>query len=167
MGSKIIFRPVMASNEARKKLTKSERKKLLSERGRIGAETRGLGVGSRQDLVLPAQWETENHVYPSHVARKVISPGKTRYHNAEKVRETLKKRKMDLCVSGASQSSEEQSDSDSDSYKDDVTESVESVVDSVVERQLFVCESSGITALIDDINRCSRCSTIDCNGKCN
>lgn len=155
----------MASNEAKRKLTKSEKTQLLSERGRSGAEARGCGVGSRQDFVLPAQWETEDHVYPSHVAKKiVISPGKTRYHSMKKVNETLKKRKMDLCISDASASSEEESISDVCSSEDEMSESVE-IVEPVVQRQLCVGESSQITAFVDDVNRCSKCSTVDCNGK--
>lgn len=110
--------------------------------------------------------ETGDHVYPSHVARKVISPGKTRYHHTKKVKEALKKRKMDLCLSDTSQSSREESDPDLDSCEDEVTESVEAV-ELVVARQWFVCESTKISAFVDDVNRCSRCSAVDCSGKLN
>ena len=43
----------MASRE-KKKLSKSERKKLYQDKGKKGAEARGLGAGSRIDFSLPA-----------------------------------------------------------------------------------------------------------------
>ena len=45
------------TKEIAKKLTKTQKRKLLSERGRKGAEKRGVGVGSRVNFHLPAKWK--------------------------------------------------------------------------------------------------------------
>ena len=49
----------MASLPKRKRLTKSQRKKLNSEKGKKSVDSRGKGLGSRKDFSLPFQWETE------------------------------------------------------------------------------------------------------------
>jgi len=71
---------------------------LYQDKGKKGAEARGLGAGSRIDFSLPAQWTTEVTSYDHHNAVKYISPGKTTYHTTKTVKETLAKRKMDFCL---------------------------------------------------------------------
>ena len=85
----------MVSNSA-KKLSKSQRKKMLSERSKSGVEKRGVGVSSRQEIMLPAQWQMDTHMYVSHEVSKVVSPGRMRYHKITQVKETLKERNMTL-----------------------------------------------------------------------
>ena len=51
----------MASQDKKKKLSKSEKKKLYQDRGKKGAEARGLG----------AQWTTEVTSYDHHEEGKV------------------------------------------------------------------------------------------------
>lgn len=160
----------MASKEGKKKLSKSEKKKMFQERGKQGAQARGVGVGSRREFSLPAQWTTELKSYEHHDALKFVSPGKTIYHSATKVKETLVKRKMDFCLNNSSESSgNEVEDGDPEfgpgpSRKRTKSESDKKPAAVTVERQLVVCESSQIVALIDDVNRTSRCSTLECNG---
>ena len=77
----------MASQDKKKKLSKSEKKKLYQDGGKKGAEARGLGTGSRIDFSLPAQWTTEVTSYDHHDVVKYISPGKTMYHTSTKVRD--------------------------------------------------------------------------------
>lgn len=161
----------MASQEKRKKLSKSEKKKLYQDRGKKGAEARGLGAGSRQDFSLPAQWTTEVTSYDHHDAMKYISPGKTMYHTTTKVKETLAKRKMDFCLDKSSESSGNEADDKDPDFKPDPSSKRLKMVREEplqnplkVERQLCVCESSQIIRLIEDINKTSRCSTPDCNG---
>lgn len=161
----------MASKPERKKVSKSEKKKLLQERGRKGASARGAGVGSRTNLTLPAAWTTETQSYSHHDALKFVSPGKTRYHSAAKAKAVLVKRKMNFCLNESSESSgNEVDDKDADfepgpSGKIAKCEHAVSAVDEVeVEHQFVVCESTQITSFVDDINRTSRCSTSECNG---
>lgn len=155
----------MASNEA-KKVSKSQKKKMLSERGKLGVEKREVGVGSRQEIMLPAQWQVETHAYASHEALKVVSPGMTRYHKIAKVKETLKQRNMTLCASKSSESSEDASGSEYEPspVKRAKTEELKQPAEPMVERQFFVGESTQITAFVDGVNRTSCCSTAGCNG---
>ena len=78
--------------------------------GKKSAESRGLGFGSRQDFVLPAEWNTEEHETATKPRTVVFSPGKSKYHSIEKVRETLQERKMDLCFMNSSESSQSEGD---------------------------------------------------------
>ena len=161
----------MASQDKKKKLSKSEKKKLYQDRGKKGAEARGLGTGSRIDFSLSAQWTTEVTSYDHHDAVKYISPGKTMYHTSTKVKETLAKRKMDFCLDKSSESSGNETDNKDADFEPDPSPKRRKMVREEplqnplkVERQLCVCESSQIIRLIEDINKTSRCSTPDCNG---
>lgn len=161
----------MVSQENKKKLSKSERKKLYQDKGKKGSEARGLGAGSRIDFSLPAQWTTEVTSYDHHVAVKYISPGKTMYHTTTKVKETLAKRKMDFCLDKSSESSGNEVDGkDPDFEPDPSPKWLKMVCEGPlqnplkVERQLCVCESWQIIRLIEDVNKTSRYSTLDCNG---
>ena len=160
----------MASQEKKKKLTKSDKKKLYQDKGKKGAETRGLGAGSRRKFSLPAQ-STEVTSYDHHDAVKYVSPGKTVYHTTTKVKDTLAKRKMDFCLDKSSESSGNESDAKDPNFQPDPSpKRLKTVCEEPlqnplkVERQLCVCESSQIIRLIEDVNKTSRCSTPKCNG---
>jgi len=161
----------MASRDKKKKLSKSERKKSYQDKGKKGAEARGLGAGSRIDFSLPAQWTTEIASYDHHDAVKYISPGKTKYHSTKTVKETLAKRKMDFCLDYSSESSGNEVDHKDADFEPDQSPKRQKMVHEEplqnplkVERQLCVCESSQIICLIEDVNKTSCCSTPDCNG---
>lgn len=147
----------------RKSLTKAERKQLQSARGKAGAEARGIGGGSRRDFVLPAQWSSEVHDYGSFEKEKFRSPGKTLYHNTDKVKDTLRNRGNELCIE---ESSEESSPAEFSEYEPSPVKKGQRTSTAVMfERQLFVCESTQLASFLESINKTSRCSTDDCNGK--
>lgn len=107
------------SQDKKKKLSKSEKKKLYQDRGKKGAEGGGIGTGSRIDFSLPAQWTTEITSYDHHDAVKYISPGKTMYHTSTKVKETLAKRKMDFCLDKSSESLGNETDNKDPDFEPD------------------------------------------------
>lgn len=157
----------MASTSGGKRLSKKEKRKLQSERGKKSTEVRGLGFGARQDFVLPAQWNTEEHETASKKRTVLVSPGKTKYHHLTKVRETLRERSMDLCFLNSSESSQSEGDhSDFEPY-DKKSKGKGCGKTENVERRLFVCESTQVTKFVEDINKTSRCSTLHCKGKGN
>lgn len=134
-------------SQDKKKLSKSEKKKLYQDRGKKGAKARGLGTGSRIDFPLPAQWTTEVTSYDHHDALKYISPGKTLYH----------KRKMDFCLDKSSESSGNETDNKDADFEPDPSPKRRKMVREEplqnplkVERQLCVCESSQIIRLIEE-----------------
>jgi len=152
--------------ERKRKLTKAQRKSLQREKARIATEKRGIGVGSRQDVVLPARWHTEVREFPSNKALVFVSPGKSRY-SKKRFTEILAKENMDLCF--IEQKSPELGSAFSDSSEDFVmkldTDSETELCEMEMERRFFVCESTQITKLIDQVNSTSKCSTPDCNGE--
>ena len=151
---------VTSESTKSKKLTKAQKRKLLSERGKKGAEKRGIGVGSRTEFELPAKWKKTNCSYGNREFLKIESPGKTVYHSVNKVKETLKKRKMEFCLTP--ESSTESSVEEISEFEDQS----ESVQQKNVERQLFVCETTAVTDFVEQVNRTSHCSTPSCNGEC-
>jgi len=152
--------------ERKRKFTKAQRKSLQREKARKATEKRGIGIGSRQDVVLPARWHTEVREFASNKALVFVSPGKSRY-SKKRFTEILAKENMDLCF--MEQKSSESGSVFSDSSEDFVTK-LEVATDSEtelceMERSFFVCESTQITKLIDQVNSTSKCSTPDCNGE--
>lgn len=144
---------------------------MYQDKGKKGAEARGLGAGSRIDFSLPAQWTTEVTSYDHHDAVKYISPGKSKYHTTTKVKDTLGKRKMDFSLDKSSESSgNELDDKDPEFEPDPSPKQMKTVGEETlrepleVKRQLCVCESSQIIRLIEDVNKTSCCSTPKCNG---
>ena len=156
----------MASTSgSKKRLTKTEKKKIQSERGKKSADSRGLGFGSRQRFVLPAQWSTEECETASKKRTVVVSPEKTKYHNFKKLKQTLEERNMDLCFDSSGTSQSEGEHSDFEPFNETKGKKCRETKD--VERRLFVCESSQVTKFVEDINKTSHCSTLNCNGKLN
>ena len=143
------------------------------ERGKKGAEKRGKGVGSRQTFTLPAKWEEEEYERGNKTRLQFSSPGKTKYKTQKAVKETLVMRGMEKCLhdhlSSASSSEESQTEDPEFMPSSEGEETKESQMKlrkgEEMERRLFVCESSQIMALVQQINDTSKCSTSDCNGK--
>ena len=163
------FKHKMASRSGGKRLSKQEMKKLQAERGKKGAVARGLGFGSRQEFVLPAQWTTEEHETSSKRRKIILSPGKNKYHNFQHVKDTIKERGLDLCFLNSSESS--QSEGEASGCEENSTKlklATEKMKKEAlpVERRLFVCESTQLTKFVDGINETSKCATSECNGEC-
>jgi hypothetical protein len=84
------------------------------------------------------------------------------------VKKTLQARNMDECIFNHDHTSSSGPEGSTDEYMSTSEEDVDSsgAVNSVLmERRLFVCESSQLMDLVNQINETSRCATIDCNGK--
>ena len=167
----------------KRKLSKIEKKKMMAEKGKKSAESRGKGISSRQEFVLPAKWESEVKQGKTRQIVEYYSPGKTKYRTQSEVKNVLHQRGMALCFNESESPSEELSSSESDVYDPDKDLEHEGALPSTskaackstdrekclaqqadVEQRLFVCESSQVCKFVDDINRTSRCSTEECNG---
>ena len=163
----------MALPKKKRKMSKAERKKQAVERGKKGAEKRGKGVGSGQAFMLPAKWQEEEYECGSKTRLQFSSPGKTKYKTQKAVKETLVMRGMEKCLRDnlASASSSEESQTEDPEFmpSSEGEETKESQMKlrkgEEMERRLFVCESSQLMDLVQQINDTSKCSTSDCNGK--
>ena len=159
----------MASESKRKRLSKADLKRLQAEKSKKAVEKRGRGLGSRQDFVLPAKWETEVREFATNTSLTYISPGKTCYGKQQEVKKVLGERGMELCFVRDESDGTDEGASSSEEYCSDFAKAGTSTstakTTSEVERRLFVCESTQITKLIEDINRTSKCSTPDCSGE--
>lgn len=146
----------------------------MSEKGKKSASARGKGTCSRQEFILPAQWETETRQGETRAIVDYYSPGKTKYRNAPEVKKVLRERGMHLCFDNDEDRPEQVSSSESDGYhpRDDSDHEENTSLPSTkviknpheVEQRLCVCESSQICKFVEDINKSSRCSTEECNG---
>lgn len=156
----------MALTSRRKRLSKREKKKMLSEKGKKGAQARGLGFFSRQNFELPALWTTEECETASKKRKVIVSPGKTRYPNPQKAKGILKKSNLTMCFQRSSEPSQREGEqSDLESHAKDMKSSSKHVA-LKVEPRLFVSETSQLMKLVDDINNTSKCATENCNGEC-
>lgn len=153
----------------RRKLTKRELFEQRKKKGRRGSIARGEGVGSRQQFVLPVNWETEVvQDVSGHKKFHYRSPGKTVYRTQGSVQGELLNRGFEDCLlNPPSSSSDVDTDkSDPDFKPDDEPKLQDSCVVSVdVEPRLFVCESSQIVDFVEQINKTSKCATSNCEGK--
>ena len=155
----------MASRPKKKKLSSSEKRKMQQEKGKSGAQKRGLGVSGILDFELPANWRTEEVSSTSKKSLHFISPGKNRYRSQASAKAAIKERGMNLCWNEASDDPEDSQDSQSD-FEGSPKKIVSKVKSGQqIEHRMFVCQSSQFEKLIDDINKTSKCSTQDCNGK--
>ena len=158
----------------KKKLSKREKKKMLSEMGKMSAERRGVGIGSRRNFVLAANWREASYKANDRkrgVRKRIafLSPGKTRYWTQETVKKELVSRSLPDCLDEKPLSSVEASDSNSDTSEycpsKDMSQDFAPLENyAEVERRLFVCESSQIMDLVEQVNATSKCSTSDCKG---
>ena len=169
----------MAPKKKKKRLSKREKAKLLTERGKKAAEARGTGVGSRRKFVLAANWREEEYETGDRErgVRKCVSfvsPGKTKYWNQKEVEKQMVSRNLTDCFYEKPASSEEGNTGGDDSEylpssekeKDEKHKFVAyQSVGLEVERRLFVCESTQIMDMVEQINVTSKCSTLECHGE--
>ncbi|XP_028513659.1 uncharacterized protein LOC110234965 isoform X2 [Exaiptasia diaphana] len=154
----------------KKKKTKQELKLLAIARGKKAAQKRGKGVGSRLEMTLPSKWRHSTYKRGSEVRMKFTSPGKTVYKQHSEVKKTLKERDMSDCINEeifASSSSSSEPDTDEFRGSSEESDHEQQGDDNLcvkMERRLFVCETTQLMDLVDQINQTSRCCTIDCNG---
>ena len=95
-----------------------------------------------------------------------MSPGKTKYNTRRKVSKTLAARNLD-CFHNKSTTEEEEDTEGSDFNPSDDEKKPEPSCKRIgvaVERRFFVCESTQLMDMVEQINSMSRCSTPDCNG---
>ena len=165
----------MASHPKKRKLSKREKKAIMSEKGKKSAESRGKGVHSREEFALPAKWKRDIRQGETREIVDYYSPGKTKYCTQAKVKKVLRQRGMKLCFDESDSPSEDNNSNDSDDYDPneeiDCEPSTSQTTETKkckqleVEQRLFVCESTQLCKFVDDINKTSRCSTTECNGK--
>ena len=133
-------------------IKQAETRRLYSDKGKAGADLRGVGSGSRRDFSLPSLWRTDISHYDSGHKEKIISPGKTVYHHNSKVKGTIRSRGNELCLHD---SSEESSTAELSEFEASPTKKAKSNHASrtksspAIEHQLFVCESTQISNLFE------------------
>lgn len=147
----------------------------MSEKGKKSAESRGKGVLSREEFELPAKWERDIRQGETREIVDYYSPGKTKYSTQTEVKKVLRQRGMKLCFDESNSPSEDDHSNESDTYDPNEEMDCEPSTSQTtvtkkckqleVEQRLFVCESTQVCKFVDDINKTSRCSTAECNGK--
>ena len=100
----------------KQKLSKREKKRMMSEKGKKSAPARGKGICSREEFTLPTQWECETREGETRLIVDCYSPGKTKYHSASEVEKVLRERGMHLCFNDDENQPEQVSSSESDGY---------------------------------------------------
>ena len=160
----------MVPPRKKRKVSSAAKKKLASERGEKSASKQGKGVGSRKSFTLPAKWREELYKRGKKTRLQFSSPGKTKYKTQKAVTETLEARDMRDCIheSLSSGMSSEDTKSEESEFlpsceEDDFELPVK--IGEEMERRLFVCESTQLMDMVDQINQTCKCSTSDCNGK--
>lgn len=104
------------------------------------------------------------------------SPGKSVYKSQKEVERVLVSRNLKDCLNETCTTSEESSQDESAGSKyiptDEETSKVVESCDAkcekqskLIERRFFVCETTQLMDLVNQINETSKCSTKDCNGK--
>ena len=110
-----------------------------------------------------------------------VSPGKTKYWSQKSVEKELVSRNLKDCLYNKSASStEDNSDGDDEDYCEDDRDAKKRKLQSSdepdessdknkgcleIERRLFVCESTQLMDMVEQINATSQCSTPECNGR--
>ena len=171
----------MAPPTKKKKMSKREKKKSLAERGRKSAESRGIGVGSRRKFALAAHWKEEPYKSSDRErgTRKrlsFLSPAKTKYWNQKSVAKELISRNLTDCFYDKSASSTEgNTDGDDSEFylsseedfkcKKPVEKRELDGLEVELERRLFVCESTQLMDMVEQINASSKCLTPECSGE--
>ena len=79
----------MAPKKKKRKLSKAERKQLQVEKGKKGAESRGVGLGSRKSFDLGENWREEPYKSCERTHLRLVSPGKTKYTMQTTVKQSL------------------------------------------------------------------------------
>ena len=185
----------MAPHKKKRKLSSAEKRKIKSEAGKKSAQKRGIGVGSRKKFILPANWKektskTKKKRLLFESPGKTIYRTQNRVEEELRARNLTACLPCDT-VSSQSSSQSEYLPSDFENMEESMTLSVcercencscrtgtsASNTDTVVpssdkflkveeiEQRLFICESTQIGDLIEQINATSKCCTKDCHGK--
>lgn len=97
----------MAPKKKKRKISKAERHQLQVEKGKKGAESRGVGLGSRKSFALAANWREEPYKSGERTRLRFVSPGKTKHLTQTSVKAELKTRNLTYCLHDQSTSSEE------------------------------------------------------------
>ena len=167
----------MAPPRKKKKISKREKKKSLAQRGKKSAESRGIGAGSRRKFALAANWTEEPYKSGDRnrgTRKRVsfVSPGKTKYWSQKSVEKELVARNLTDCFYEKSASSTEgNTDGDDSEYcpsSEENTKCKQLELDGLeveLERRLFVCESTQLMDMVEQINASSKCSTPGCSGE--
>ena len=165
----------MASRPKKRKLSKKEKKAIMSEKGKKSAESRGKGVLSWEEFALPVKWEHDIRQSETREIADYYSPGKRKYCTQAEVKKVLCQRGMKLCFDESDSLSEDKISNESDAYDPkeeiDCEPSTSQITETKKckqlkeEQRLFVCESTQLCKFVDDINKTSRCSTAEGNGK--
>lgn len=156
-----------AKKKKPKKATRKKLRNLAIKRGRKSAFKRGRGLGSRKEFNLPAMWQEIPYESGNKSRVKFTSPGKSVYRAQNTVKKRLLELGMTACLDESSEnttSTEEGStflSLDEEECKDEVVD-----INAVnKEERLFVCQSSQLMDLVDQVNITSRCNTANCEGK--
>ena len=167
----------MAPPRKKKKISKREKKKSLAERGKQSAKSRGIGAGSRRKFALAAHWTEEPYKSGDRergTRKRVsfVSPGKTKYWSQKSVEKELVARNLTNCFYEKSASSTEgNTDGDDSEYYLSSEEDIKCKqleldgLEVELERRLFVCESTQLMDMVEQINASSKCSTPECSGE--
>ena len=167
----------MAPPRKKKKTSKHEKKKSLAERGKKSAESKGVWTGSRRKFALAAHWREEpyksdNRDRGTRMRVSFVSPGKTKYWSQKSVEKALVSRNLADCLYDKSASSTE-GNTDPDDSEDcpssgEDTKCKQFELDGLeveLERRLFVCESTQLMDMVEQINALSKCPTPECSGE--
>ena len=164
----------MAPPKKKRKMSSTEKQKLAKEGGKKSASKQGKGVGSRKKFSLPAKWREEKQKRGGKTRLQFSSPGKTKYATQKAVKESLEARDMQEflhenvhnCFSSDGTKSEESEFRPSS--EDEQMAKFEVQADKMgeeMEHRLFVCESTQLMEMVQQINETSKCGTANCNGK--
>lgn len=167
----------MAPPRKKKRMSKREKKKSLAARGKKSAEARGIGAGSRKKFALAAHWTEEPYKSGdrdrgTRTRVRFVSPGKKKYWNQKSVEKELVSRNLTDCFYDKSASStEENADGNDSEYYPSSEEDMKCKqpeldgLEVELERRLFVCESTQLMDMVEQINASSKCSTPECSGE--
>ena len=153
----------MAPPTKKKKMSKQAKKKMMADRSKKALEQRGLGAGRRRKFALAANWKEETYKSGNRTRVKFVSPGKTTYKTQKAAGEALVARNLSDCFCEKATTTEDQntetdSDLDINSYNKlekkhlPHEESEAERKGLPIERRLFVCESTQIMDMVNQIN---------------
>ena len=136
-----------------------------------------VGAGRRKKFALVAHWREEPYKSDDRdrgTRKRVsfVSPGKTKCWSRKSVEKALVSRNLADCLHDKSASSTEgNTDADDSEYypsSGEDTKCKQLELDGLeveLERRLFVCESTQLMDMVEQINASSKCSTPECSGE--
>lgn len=165
----IRYSTIQDGSKEEKENIKSREVPIAGRKGGKGAESRGVGLGSCKSFDLAANWREEPYKSGKRTRLRFVSPGKTKYPTQTSVKAELKTRNLTYCLHNQSTSSEDQKTEDDSSNQEKVEwakargcRKVPSGIE--IELRLFVCESTQLMDMVEQLNATSKCSTNICNG---